>query len=212
MHTRDFPYADGQPLSGIIAYLTDKFGGNLHEKGIVLMSASSIALDACPARRKFMFDEIDRIFADSHLPIREDSQITRNPSWGPDQALDFGKMTSFNSMNKPNQWIIWDFKDLQICPTGYTIQSGFWNFPKSWVVEGSKDGVNYVELDSQVDNEEVKKCIGAVTIQIQNSELFRYLRVTQGAKNHTGSDHLVISAFEVFGSLVAPFELPDLEK
>jgi hypothetical protein len=215
MPEREFLFTDGQPLSGIVAYLTQKFGGNLHGKGVVSMSASSVALDSCPARRKFMFDEIERIFAEAKLPdflaTKGDSQITRDPTWGPDQALDFDKMSTFNSMNKPNQWIIWDFKEISIRPTAYTLQSGFWNFPKTWVVEGSNDGEKWVQLDSQTGNAAIKKCMAPVTITIQSRSAYRYIKLGQGAKNHCGSDHLVISAFELFGTLVAPFEVAETE-
>jgi hypothetical protein len=86
-------------LEGIISYLTTKHGGNVDEKGIVVITSKSVS---------------------------DGSAAVRN-------AVDLTSDSFFLSQDAPGQWICWDFGELRIRLTAYTIKT--WSMT-SWIFEG----------------------------------------------------------------------------
>jgi hypothetical protein len=158
------------PLDGIIAYLTRKHGGNVHEKGIVTITSKSVY----DGGRQYPISQL----ADLHIG------------------------SDFWSGNSPNQWICWDFHDLRIRPTRYSIRSGCASSPKSWVVESSIDGVNWILIESQTRNKDLVAKYAVGTYEVDDSRECRFIRLTQTDKNQSADDLLVLSGFEVFGTLI----------
>jgi hypothetical protein len=117
-------------------------------------------------------------------------------------VVDLGSPLGFCSKNEPGQWICWDFCHRRVRPTQYAIQSGWL---KSWVVEGSVDGVNWIEMDRKTDNEDFNQAgrtdIGPVSFTVSTITKCRFIRLTQTDKNHAGNDELCLVAVEFFGSL-----------
>jgi hypothetical protein len=102
---RLFPLHPEESLNGIICELTRKHSGNVHDKGIVLMTSKSV-------------DEGEV----KHL-------------------VDLGSRSGFGSKDESEQWVCWEFRESLIRATHYTIRSSKDNYPKSWVFEGSTNGV-----------------------------------------------------------------------
>jgi hypothetical protein len=73
----------------------------------------------------------------------------------PEDVTDFKSDGCFRSSVDAGEWICWDFGGRHISVTHYTIQSyvnlSHWDIRdqvvKSWVVEGSLDGLNWTGLD-----------------------------------------------------------------
>jgi hypothetical protein len=132
-------------LSGIISYLTAKCGGNVHDKCVVEITASSVS--------------------------------------GTDYAQNAGDLedewSSFESENKPGQWICLDFKTLRIEPTHYTIRTYGWEprHPKSWAVEGSDDGALWTEIDRRKNNSDLNDRRVVKTFAISRSGSFGRIRL-----------------------------------
>jgi hypothetical protein len=103
----------------------------------------------------------------------------------------------FCSKNKPGQWFCWDFGEMRIYPTHYTIKT---RALKSWIVEGSLDGRNWTEIDQQTDNQGFVPP-NTASFAVSNPEEFRFLRLTQTDENHDGHDLLYLFAVEFFGTL-----------
>jgi hypothetical protein len=59
----------------------------------------------------------------------------------------------FASRNDPGQWVSWDFHEMSVPATHYTIK-GYWL--KSWVVESSLNGTAWTEIDRKTDNDDFK--------------------------------------------------------
>jgi hypothetical protein len=116
--------------------------------------------------------------------------------------LTSGSCFSSKDEYKPGQWVCWDFRDMRVRPTHYTI-TAVWL--KSWVVEGSLDGISWTEIDrqtnNQVFNQDFRACWNTVSFAVSKPAGFRFIRLTQTDKNHAGKDLLVLDAVEFFGTL-----------
>jgi hypothetical protein len=132
--------------------------------------------------------------------VSSKSVCKEHPEWGPNNVIDLSPRSDshFESKATPGQWILWDFRDRRVCPTRYTIRT---HFLKSWVVEGSVDGSSWVEIDRQTDNRSFTHGCAAVSFDASRHTDFRFIRLTQTAKNFYGSDDLVLWAVEFFGTL-----------
>jgi hypothetical protein len=115
-------------------------------------------------------------------------------------VADLTSDSDFGSKNEPGQWVCWDFHELRVRPTQYTINS-FWL--KSWVVESSLDGEAWTEIDRKWDNKDFNAMVYVtVSFAVSNSAECRFIRLTQTGQNHQRNDILAIRAFEVFGTLL----------
>ena len=186
---KEFVYDQAAPLRGIIAHLTQQCGGNVHEEGVVQVTASSV------------FDDED---------YYEDE-------FAPEHAVEFESGWEFRSENEEGAWICYDFKGRRVTPTSYTIRStGAFGMtrrgrlhsphPKSWVLEVSNDGseVSWKVVDSRNNNFDLNG--GRVTryfaLGAPPSGSFRFVRLRLTGKNHQGNDYLAISALELVGALM----------
>lgn len=164
---------DHDPFNGIIRQLTKECNGNVHQNGIVNVTSSS-----CSASRY------------------------------PHYAIDFDdNLHYFCSDDAPNQWLQYDFKNRKVRPTHYSIktcheygkgQYGMMN----WIVQGSNDGVKWIELDYRKGVTDLDNFYAFHTFEIQKTtDFYRYLRITQNGPNSGGSHYLIFSALEYFGSI-----------
>jgi hypothetical protein len=170
----EFPLKDDKSLDGIISYLVQKHGGNVHDKGIVTITSKSVYWD--------------------------------DPEWAVRNIGDLIDHRAFWSKDEPGQWICWDFHEMRVRSTHYTIKSG--DPPlRSWVIESSLDGENWTEIDRRTDNEDLETFSSrdtgtAASFAVVNSCEFRFIRLTQTGKNSDGGDDLAVFSFEVFGILL----------
>jgi hypothetical protein len=101
------------------------------------------------------------------------------------------------SEDKPGQWICWDFHDLRIRPTHYTLFSyGL----RSWLVEGSVDGVNWTELDRQTEQDMYG--MGLTSFPVGNPVECRLVRLTQIQIRLDGFFQLGVHWLEFFGDII----------
>jgi hypothetical protein len=130
--------------------------------------------------------------------------VYRDTQYPPDNVADFTYDTIFHSKDDPGQWVCWDFHEMRVRPTHYTIW-GYWL--KSWVVEGSLDGQNWTEIDRKMNNQDFKGREKTVSFTVSNPVECRFIRLTQTDKNWTGdyhsgrADQLHLGAVEFFGTL-----------
>jgi hypothetical protein len=115
--------------------------------------------------------------------------------------------TFYLSKNERDQWISYDFCKSRIKPTHYSIRSRYDSAPgrnnlRSWVIEGSIDGSNWIEIDRRDNNNELNGKNISGQFAISHPDEFRMIRLRQTGKNHAGHDHLTFSAFEIFGTFL----------
>jgi hypothetical protein len=171
---RSLSFEPSSPLSGIINHLTSRFGGNVHDRGVVNITANRVASDS--------------------------------PGYAAKNVADLGTDSFFHSVNEPNQWICFDFKEMKIRPTHYSIRmhsSGPNSFHlKNWVIEGSTDGTSWHELDRRENNTDLNNSYAVKTFNICKVDTFRMIRLRQIGLNHRNDNLLLFTAFELFGSLI----------
>ena len=114
----------------------------------------------------------------------------------------------FASENIKNSWICLDFNDHKIELSHYSIKSVKWDInyehPKSWVIEGSNEALDWTVLDEQINCSLLNgRCI-AHTFEVNknNSKKFRYIRMRLTDKNWRNTNNLVIDSFEVYGKFI----------
>jgi hypothetical protein len=162
----------GSQLDGIIAYLTKKFGGNVEEKGAV------------------------RVFG---------KPLTNASRDAPHNIADLNVNSVFCSVNEAGQVVGYDFMRYKVRPTHYSIRSFYGDGEldlRSWVLEISRDGRIWTEVDRRVRTFELNSRDVTKTFEIGNSPECRFVRIRQIDQNHAGTDSLCISSFELFGSLI----------
>jgi hypothetical protein len=187
------PGATHDPLDGILWYLTKKYGGNIHEKGVVIVSANPGSSDG-----KFGVPD----FVRSDMPQ--------------------GKPEFHTAFDKPEQWICWDFREMRLRLTRYAIRLQFtqsWRLDGSvdgttWTLIDSE--LNRPEFNyTLVDRNGVwwKRPVAARTcpFDVSSPVEFRFIRLTQLARyeptrirNSEGDkvrNELIFEAIEFFGTL-----------
>jgi hypothetical protein len=123
--------------------------------------------------------------------------------YAPRNAADLTCTNVFYSKNEPNQWLCYDFMDQRVRPTHYTLHphtSGY--YTRSWVVEGSLDGLKWLELDRQNYNSDLDSAHPIGSFEVAHSMECRLVRLRQTANNARGDHFLILYAFELFGYLL----------
>ena len=181
-HTRQFICYESSPLNGIISHLTRECGGNVDDKGIVSVTASTVQSEKY--RPKYVVDfETEAYYAS-----------------GPEPLLK----------NEASLWICYDFKERRVIPTSYSVKSHHFGpghgHLKSWVIEVSEDGTknSWVKIDQQDNNFELNGRGVVRNFRISNvpAESFRFFRLRQTGPNHRMEHYLAICALEIFGTLL----------
>lgn len=182
---------DGKPengLKGIISHLIEENGGNgvnLHDKGVVKITASSVFSD-------HGFDREPRNIVDFN---NDDNRHI------------------FTSKYDSSAWIKIDFKTLKIRPTHYSLKCGQGRgsdsgYPKNWRLEGSNDDSDWTILDNHSNDRSFTNDYEVKTFKIQTEisedKSFRYLRLKQTGDNSSNKNLLILSAMEFFGALIKP--------
>ena len=170
------------PLNGVIAYLTKRHGGNVHERGVVNVTASSCTVR--PTDPKYKLDKVENL-------------------------VDFTDLEgAFYSDDCPNSYFEYDFKDQRLSVTGYTVRPAPRHphaSPLSWKLIGktSKDDPGRI-LDVHRNDKSLVSSTGHQPVHIKLPSPctpFQIIRFQQTDRNQIGNHQLVVGKFELFGVL-----------
>ena len=172
---KKFVYDESKKLDGVIAYLTSEWGGNVHDKGIVNVTASSVHSDHSQPKNAVDLTTDSCFWSES-----------KPNSW---ICYDFKERrvipTSYSVMSMGG--------------------GPGWNHAKSWVIEVSNDGTenSWTIIDRRDNNNDLNDSFATVNFKISRvpSDGFRFFRLRQTGKNHLGNEVLSISSLEIFGTL-----------
>jgi hypothetical protein len=169
------PFPGRDVFEGLISFLTKTKNGNPHDKGIIFAEGTPYDGQAC------------------HQP--------RN-------ALDLETDSYFHSQNAENQWMSVDFKEMRVAVTHYILRSNGNGTGgphlRSWVVEGSENKVDWVELDCRKDDGGLNGANKVCSFEVQSVVESRFIRIRSTGPNWHGSNYVYFNAFEVYGSLRIP--------
>jgi hypothetical protein len=137
------------------------------------------------------------------VTITSKSLHSGDPRYALRNVADLTTDWRFDSDDEPGQWVCWDFHEMRIHPTYYTIRA---KYLKSWVIESSLDGVAWTEIDRNTENDDFRSTLSeppkVASFTVWNTAECRFIRLTQTGENHNGKDYLIINDFEFFGALV----------
>jgi hypothetical protein len=130
--------------------------------------------------------------------------VIGNPLCSPHYVVDVSKRSVLGRVVS-DQSFCYDFKERRIIPTHYTLRSN--EYPdgcdlKSWVIEVSKDGSLWTEVDRHEDNMQLKGMFKTQSFGLKSCGEVRFIRVRQIGPNHLGTDNLALANFEIFGTLL----------
>jgi hypothetical protein len=126
------------------------------------------------------------------------SSVSHDPTCALKNVVDLTSRSKFVSGRTTGDWICWDFRQMRVCPTHYTIEC---KFLKTWVVEGSVDGDNWTEIDRHTNNQDFRTSSGPASFGVLKRMQYRFIRLTQTANCHSGGFGLTLCAVDFFGIL-----------
>jgi serine/threonine protein kinase len=178
--SRTFLPAD--PLAGIIAYLTERCGGNVHEKGAVRVTCS------VPA------DHPD-------FGVKNIVDLNAETVFGTDY-----RFADEDIAHEPNNWVCYDFGERRVIPTHYTLRSPDSEILRdaairSWLVATSLDGTQWTEIDRRENTRDLIARGAIKTYLVPGTEKVRFIRLMNIGRNQLETDAVFLSAFEIFGTL-----------
>jgi hypothetical protein len=171
LHQVDCPMKGAGSLEGVLSYLTQK-----HHSWFAK----------------------DNIHDKGIVPIASKSVYGDDPVNALKNLADLTSDANFVSKDEPGQWVCWDFREMRIRPTQYTVEA---KYLKSWVLEGSLDGVSWTEMNRQAFNWDFENRWNRASFTVSAPMECRFVRLTQINQNHRAHLDLVLRAVEFFGAL-----------
>jgi hypothetical protein len=103
-------------------------------------------------------------------------------------VVDLGSDSCYVSAARPSSWICIDFKDMWITPSSYSIVNcgDMGAHLKSWLIEASKDGANWLVLDRRENCDDMKEANAVGTFSMFRSDRVRLSRLRQIGQAHSG--------------------------
>jgi hypothetical protein len=165
-----------QPLSGIIAGLTDKYRGNVHDRGVVQVSASS-CIDLPNFQPKFLVD-----LKGTHR------YTSKAENQRPSVVYDFKDYLVI-----PTHYEIRSAANM-------SPRAGH---PKSWILEASADGALWKKLDekSNCDKLDATDVIVAFPLPVEPTP-YRFFRLTMTQPVGPDNWAFTFSGWEFYGTLL----------
>jgi hypothetical protein len=174
MRSIDCPFRYDSPLDGVIHYLTRKCKGNVHDRNVVAISASSAYPKAGYEPRQVADFEAKRPFLSDNKPN----------SW---ICYDFQERRI-----QPTHYTVRSRLDEN------------YGHLRSWVLEGSADGKSWVTIDQREDNQSLASIGAIATFPISVSIQLCQVRLRQLSLNSNGNYWLELSMLELYGTLLEP--------
>ncbi|KAF0980274.1 hypothetical protein FDP41_013488 [Naegleria fowleri] len=119
----------------------------------------------------------------------EDDIISRNP-------------VSCNLVNNPGTTITFDFLQLIISPSAYTIRhtsARDTECLRNWKFQGSIDGNHFVDIKVHTNDQTITTKSQSATFSVECNEYFRYFRILQDGLNSSSNNYLSLGGFEIYG-------------
>lgn len=177
----EIKFDGSQKFKGIMNYLNEKTGGNIHDNGTIEITSN--AADNKERSPKNLVDYQNN--GQYHI------------------------FQSDISSNEPNTTILFDFKDRRVQLSSYAVEScrfGSTNYCnlRNWVVEVSNDKEKWKIIDTHtndptLNNQSVK---AVFSVNGNDDTFYRYVQIRQTGVSWYNNGYLYISRIEFFGKLM----------
>lgn len=144
----------------------------------------------------------------NEIKITSSSLYKNDEEYSPQNVIQYeNSNVEFCTSSQKNSWLCFDFIDHQIEPNYYLIRACDYkknsDHPKSWVIEGSNDDINWDLLDTQNNNSNLNGANFVASFSIKNpdSKKYRFLRMRQLESWCSNNDFFNINNIEFFGTL-----------
>ena len=172
---KKFEYKSGSEMKGIIHYLSEKCGGNVHDKGIVEVTGENV-YSSDPS---YAYENV--------ADLEVNSYFFSNTSGNASVCYNFKNMKII-----PTGYAIRSFYSGGVNDNNW----------KSWVIEVSNDGSNWTQIDSKTNNNDVNDKDVRKAFSVQSSPECTRIRIRQTGQSHAGNNYILFSGFEIFGTLI----------
>jgi hypothetical protein len=119
-------------------------------------------------------------------------------------VVDFDSLLYAQTLHEANGWICYDLNENRVNVDHYSVRTrndSDDNHPMNWIIEGSQDGHEWIEVDRRNDCRELLGKSRSQTFPTSRTGYFRQIRLRQTGQNSSGYHFLTVSAFELFGVL-----------
>ena len=127
-------------------------------------------------------------------------------SYSPKNAVLYNNRNRyFQTNDRSNSYICFDFKDHRVILNSYEIRSASTSYnPKYWYIQGSNDNSNWERLDEQRDCPYLNgsNLVHSFPIKSNGNKGYRYIRLYQFSNNWCSNNYLCIDSIEFYGTLV----------
>ena len=162
----------GKKYEHIIQHLSEQCHGNVHTQNIVDITSSS---------------------------------KLENESFKAENVVEQSNNLGFGTKNENDSCIQFDFKERRVLLESYTLKTMNWpeNYGhlKSWIIEVSNDGQNYIEIDRHENSDLFNGRLRTETFKVSCSTPQKFVRLKQIGPSWNGSKSLYLNQIEFSGFL-----------
>jgi hypothetical protein len=140
------------------------------------------------------------------VSITAERVASGSPGYAAKNIADLEANSYFYCANAENMWVCYDFKNMKVILTDYSIRSRYnatCNNLRSWVIEVSNTGEvdDWTEADRRENRDDLCGKNVVRSFSVSKRSTGRYIRLRQIGLNNSGCFNTLISGFELFGSL-----------
>jgi hypothetical protein len=166
----------GNSLNGVISYLTTKYGRNVHDKGVITVTASGVC-SGYDRRNVVDLQNTSSVFCSDGGSIAWICCELKK-----EIALWLTHYSILSSRAGPNQT----------------------HHPKSWYLEVSQNGQDWREVQRCGENSDLNGPNQIGTYEVKEVRRCRFVRLQRAGLTHTNDNYFYFCGFEIFGILHEP--------
>lgn len=150
----------------------------------------------------FLLKEHQNMPMNTFIEVKSSSIEREDLKYKPENALIMNEDSRFSTNNVPNSNFTIYFPRNIITVTHYSLRNSSHTFCclKSWIIEASKDGKNWIEIDREENDENLHQNSFHV-FETKINVTAKYIRLTQIDTNWNNNSHLTFACIELFGAI-----------
>ncbi|KAK8893839.1 hypothetical protein M9Y10_022268 [Tritrichomonas musculus] len=175
-NVQKFEYQKGREFQGIMQYLTEKTGGNIHDNGTIKIDSNSLSKNNYHPKNLIDFNNDNNYYHSNNDILSE---------------------IYFDFKDKKIQLTDYSIKSYD--------QESYTGHIKDWAIDVSNDGKNWDTIDTHKNDNALNgpNIIATFSIQKKDSEFSRFVRFRQTGPNWNGRNcnFIYFSTIEFYGNL-----------